>query len=223
MNDPDTKQPLRVALVDNHGLVRSALVRLVDSCDDMEVVVETTDGSGLIEAMRDRPVDVAAIDAVIPGGNGFETIRELARTHRDVRSLILSIYVNATYVSHALEAGAHGFVAKGADASQFLGAIRRVARGERFIVAPAEPAPAGVESIRPHSSGASPVTLTPRQREILQLIVDGLRTAEIAHRLRLDVKTVESHRASLMRRMRVRNIAALVREALRLELASFAP
>ncbi|WP_067563004.1 response regulator [Halofilum ochraceum] len=223
MSDPDAKQTLRVALVDDHGLVRSALARLVDSCLDMKVVVETTDGPGLIEAMRDTPVDVATIDAVIPGGNGFETIRDLAQTHPDVRSLVLSIYVNATYVSNALEAGAHGFVAKGADASQFLGAIRSVARGERFIVAPVEPDPVDAESVRPGPSGASPVALTPRQREILQLIVDGLRTAEIAHRLRLDVKTVESHRASLMRRMEVRNIAALVREALRLELASFAP
>lgn len=205
---------------DDHRLVRGALARLVDSLAGIEVVAEVDDGRQLIEALAGQDADVAVVDVAMPVLNGFDTVAQLVRDRPGVRTLILSMYTSPEYVRRAREVGADGFVAKDVDAAAFEDIIRRVARGERFLSAPAgldvaegtsspssDPPPAALDTV---------VTL--RQREVLQLIVDGHRTKDIARRLGVSVKTVESHRSDIMRRLGVRNMAALVREALRLKL-----
>jgi two-component system, NarL family, response regulator NreC len=201
---------LRVMLADDHLVVREGLKALINREPDMEVVGEVSDGIEVIaSAERTRP-NVVVMDVSMPHLNGMEATRQLRETLPETRVLALSMHEDRMYIRRMLEAGAAGYVVKRAMAAELLRAIRAVAAGALYV----DPHVAGhLESLltgQPHG----PSELTPRETEVLRLIAQGFSNKEIAARLGIAVKTVETHRARAMEKLGLQSRAGVVRLAL---------
>lgn len=209
---PTADARIRVLLVEDHTIVREGLRMLLEGHDDLCVVGEASDGQAAVrEAMRLRP-DVVLMDLSLPLLNGVDATRHIVRDAEGTRVLVLSMHSGEDHVRPALRAGASGFLVKGSGVADLVAGIRAVARGEAFL----SPAAAAV-MVR---SGKSEAMLTPREREVLQLVAEGRSTADVARTLRLSVKTIEGHRSRLMAKLGAPNAVTLVRHAVRLGLVS---
>ena len=199
----------RVLLVEDHTIVREGLRSLLASHDDVEVVGECADGRSAISEARRLSPDVVLMDLSLPEIDGVEATREIVGAQPATRVLVLSMHGGEEHVRPAIRAGARGYLVKGAGLADVVAGIRAVARGEGFF----SPQAARAMLERPTDESAE---LTPREREVLVLVVDGLSSAEIAKTLHLSVKTVEGHRSRLMDKLGANNAAAMVRAAIRL-------
>ena len=209
-------RPLRVLLVDDHGLVRAGLRSLVESTTQASVVGEADSGEEALALMREYSPDIVVMDLSMAGMNGLEATRRLVQSYPEVRVLILSMYANQEYVLNALEAGATGYLLKRAAGRDLAEAIEQVAGGRRYL-SPDLVLP--VEQRRTQKQGGDPLhQLTARQREILSLIAQSKTTKEIALMLDVSTKTVEFHRAQLMERLKVFDVPGLVRFAVKVGL-----
>lgn len=209
---------LRVVLADDHVLVRAGLRKLLESLPDVEVVGEAADGRAALELVESQHANLVLMDIAMPGLNGIEAAAHLAREHPQVRVLILSMHQNEDYVRQALHAGAVGYLLKDAAPVELDLALKAVTRGETWL-SPAVSKGLVEDYLRRGPEAPTPFErLTPRQREILQLIAEGHSTKDIARRLDLSVKTVESHRTALMKTLDLHDIAGLVRYAVRVGL-----
>jgi len=211
---------LRIALADDHTLVRAGIRALLEADGRVEVVAESGDGREALElVLRHRP-DVALIDLGMPGLNGLELARRLTQELPRTRVIVLSMHAEASYVRQALKAGVAGYLVKGAAVSELPLAIESVVRGETYL-SPRISQTVVQDSLRDGAGEPDPLEgLTGRQREILQLVAEGRSTKEIASALELSVKTVETHRSRIMDRLGIRDIAGLVRLAIRTGLVS---
>jgi len=211
---------LRIALADDHTLVRAGIRALLEADGRVEVVTESGDGREALElVLRHRP-DVALIDLGMPGLNGLELARRLTQELPRTRVIVLSMHAEASYVRQALKAGVAGYLVKGAAVSELPLAIESVVRGETYL-SPRISQTVVQEFLRDGAGEPDPLEgLTGRQREILQLVAEGRSTKEIASALELSVKTVETHRSRIMDRLGIRDIAGLVRLAIRTGLVS---
>ena len=211
---------VRVLLADDHTLVRAGLRKLLESIPAMEVVGEAGDGLALLElAERLRP-DVVLMDIAMPGLNGLEATGRICRAWPEVRVLILSMHQNAEYVRQALRQGAAAYLLKDAAPLELELALAAVLRGETYLSPAVSKGVVSDYVQRLRSDEPAEDALTPRQREVLQLIAEGHSTKEIARRLDLSVKTVETHRTQLMRQLDIHEVAGLVRYAIRSGLVS---
>jgi len=207
--------PIRVMLADDHALVRAGLRALLQSLDGVQVVAEVGGGHEALQAVADHQPDVVLMDIAMPGMNGLEAAERVMKQWPSVRLIVLSMYTNEDYVRQALAAGAAGYLQKGADPAELELAIKAVMRGETYLT------PAVSKHVVQNyleQSGKKPGAvqdLTPRQREVLQLIAEGHSTKDIAQRLNLSVKTIETHRTELMHRLGIHDVAGLVRYAIR--------
>jgi DNA-binding NarL/FixJ family response regulator len=210
--------PLRILLADDHALVRAGLRALIAEMG-MEVVAETGDGQEAVRLIGETRPDVALVDISMPGLNGLEVAARAAKQNAATRVVILSMHVDDEFVRRALVAGASGYLLKNADRGEFELALRAVSRGETWLSPEISRrvAAAYAQGAQAPPDSASEV-LTPRQREVLQLIAEGLSSKEIACRLDLAAKTVETHRAELMQRLGIHGVAGLVRYAIRVGL-----
>lgn len=202
---------IRVVLAEDHTMVRAGLRSLLAGTSGIEVVGEAADGREALRRIAELTPDVALVDVSMPELNGLEVARRVTTDHTATRVLMLSMHGDEEYVARALRAGAHGYLLKEAGARELVEAIRTVARGGRFIGSgiPRE----RVERLLAEERVSRLERLTPRQREVLQLVAEGLTTREIAGRLGISEKTVEVHRSHLMDRVGIRDIAGLVRFA----------
>jgi DNA-binding NarL/FixJ family response regulator len=222
--------PARIVLVDDHALVRAGLRAIVEKLADVQVVGEASDGREALAIVAEDPPDLVLMDVTMPGFNGLEaTARIVARSPR-TRVIIVSVHSDAASVLDAIDAGAAGYVLKDASVAELELAIRAVTKGGTFLsplvsqhvieeyrrrpVAP-RLADSGSPPRESHGDRAQLARLTPRQREILQLVAEGASTRAMARSLNVSVKTVESHRAQLMERLGIHDVAGLVRFALR--------
>ena len=211
-------KPIRVLLADDHTLVRAGIRSLLENMEGIEVIAEAGDGREALRLVRTHRPDVVLMDIAMPGLNGLEAAARIAKKCPNVRVIILSMHVNEEYVLQALRAGAAGYMVKGADAAELEIAIRAVARGETYL-SPMVSKHVVTDYIQRISGETSPLELlTPRQREVLQLIAEGYSTKKIARTLKISVKTVETHRMQLMERLDIHDIAGLVRYAIRVGL-----
>jgi DNA-binding NarL/FixJ family response regulator len=205
---------IRVLLADDHALVRAGIRSLLGGMSDVQVIAEASSGEEALEAAaRDLP-DVVLMDIAMKGITGLEAAARLRERQPSVRVVILSMHSGEEYVLQALRAGAVGYLLKDAATGELELALRSVMRGESWL----SPAVSHqvVEGYMQRVGGeAAPEVLTARQREVLRLVAGGKSTKEIAFLLNLSVKTVETHRAQIMERLGIRDVAGLVRYALR--------
>ena len=209
----------RIVLADDHALVRQGIRSLLSSIADFEVVGEAADGREALRLIRALAPDVALLDISMPELNGLDAAARALREQPRLKVIVLSMHAAEPFVIEALRAGVSGYLLKHADLSELERAIRAVARGERYL-APAVSGPVIERLLRAghDEQDGNGDALSPRQREVLQLIAEGKSTREIAERLNLSPKTVETHRAQLMQRLAIFDIAGLTRYALRIGL-----
>lgn len=205
---------IRVLIADDHLLFRAGIRRILASLEDMEVVGEAADGDEAIRLTADHQPDVVLVDIAMPGLSGIETARRIRANQPRSRVIILSMHEHEQYVLGALQAGAVGYLLKNASPQELETAVRAAARGETFI-SPAIAKYVIEDYVRRAGREEPPERLTRRQREILQLIAEGLTTKAIAQKLGISTKTVETHRAELMDRLGIHDVAGLVRYAIR--------
>lgn len=206
---------LRVVLVEDHALVRAGIRSLLEKLPDLEVVAEAGDGRAALGLIAQHQPDVVLMDIKMAGLNGLEATARIMRDHPGMRVVILSMYANEEYVIQALRAGASGYLLKDAGTAELEVAVRAAARGETYL------SPAiSRRMIQDYlqlvgGEGGALEQLTPRQREVLQLVAEGHSVKEMAQILQVSVKTVETHRAQLMERLDIYDVAGLVRYAIR--------
>ena len=212
--------PARVILADDHVLVRAGLRKLLESMPEVSVVGEADDGLALLALAQELQPDLVLLDIAMPGLNGLEAAARLSRTAPGIRVLILSMHQNEEYVRQALRSGAAGYLLKDAAPMELSRAIRAVLRGETYL-SPAVSRGVVSDYVQRLRGDENPGSgLTPRQTEVLQLIAEGHSSKEIARRLDLSVKTVETHRSQLMKQLDIHEVAGLVRYAMRIGLVS---
>ena len=203
---------IRVLLADDHILVREGLRALLAREADIQVVAEAGDGRETLRLARESRPDVATLDLSMPLLNGLEAGRQIAAWERGPRVILLTVHAEDRYVLEALRAGVCGYVLKKQAAADLVRAIREVSEG-RVYLSPGISA-AIVEAIRsPKSIPEEP--LTPREREVLQLVAEGKTTKEIASLLNVSIKTADAHRTRLMQKLDIHDIASLTRYAIR--------
>ncbi len=213
-------KPIRVLLADDHTLVRAGLRMLIEGLPNMEVVGEASDGLALLELAAKLQPQIVLMDIAMPGLNGLEATGRLTKNWPEMRVLILSMHQNAEYVRQALRQGAVAYLLKDAAPMELELALKAVLNGETYL-SPAVSKGVVSDYVQRLRSEDHPADqLTPRQKEVLQLIAEGQSTKEIARRLDLSVKTVESHRTQLMKQLDIHEVAGLVRYAVRAGLVS---
>ncbi|GMV50644.1 response regulator transcription factor [Nitrospirales bacterium NOB] len=206
---------VRVLLADDHTLVRAGFRALLEKLDGIQVIDEVSNGRDALRIAKEREPEVVLMDIAMPEMNGLEATIRMRQECPQTRVLMLSMYTNEEYLKEALRAGAAGYLLKDADRAELELAIKTVCRGETYLT------PSVVKFTldayrRQDDSQLGPLgRLTGRQREILQLIAEGWSTKQIAQRLDLSVKTVETHRAQLMERLEIHDVPGLVRLAIR--------
>jgi DNA-binding NarL/FixJ family response regulator len=217
---------MRVLLADDHALVRAGIRALLEGLPDVEGVIEAGDGQEALARLRDTKPDVALIDIAMPGLNGLELAARVGREAPGTRLVILSMHGTPAHVAQALQVGVRGYLLKDAAADELPVLLRAVMRDEIYL------SPAISKQVvdgylgrtggsaRNQADGTAPDVLTSRQREILQLVAEGKSTKEVAQLLDLSVKTVETHRAQIMDRLGIHDLAGLVRYAIRTGLVS---
>jgi DNA-binding NarL/FixJ family response regulator len=211
-------KPIRVLLADDHTLVRAGIRALLERLPDVEVVAEASNGRDALHLVKAHRPDVVMMDIAMPGLNGLEAAKRLVNEFPHISVLILSMHKSEEYVWQALRAGASGYLLKDADLTELALAIKAVASGETYLSPPISKHVIQDYVRRVGGEETLLERLTPRQREILQLIAEGATTKEIAQTLNISVKTVETHRAQLMERLNIHDVAGLVRYAMKIGL-----
>ena len=206
--------PIRVVLVDDHALVRAGMRSLLGSMERVEVVGEASSGEEALALARGAQPDVVLMDIAMKGMTGLDAASRMKEANPGVRVIILSMHAGEEYVLQALRAGAVGYLLKDAATGELELALRSVMRGESWF-SPAVSRQVVEGYVQRVGGEPAADVLTARQREVLRLVAGGKSTKEIAFDLNLSVKTVETHRAQIMERLGIRDVAGLVRYALR--------
>ncbi len=209
---------IRILVVDDHALLRDGIRALLSLHDDIEIVAEASEGKEAIEKTRELVPDVVVMDIAMPGMDGLEATRRIAKKEPTVKVLVLTQHDNKEYILAAIKAGAAGYVPKGALGSELISAIRTVHKGDSFLYPSAAAVLIGdylrqVEE-EPYDR------LTDREREILKLITEGHTSREIAEMLFISIKTVLGHRTKIMEKLDIHNRTELIKYAIRKGLVS---
>ncbi|MEW5960777.1 MAG: response regulator transcription factor, partial [Chloroflexota bacterium] len=207
----------KVLLVDDHVVVRQGLKALLTDEADIEVVGEANNGREALDRLAVLEPDVVLMDISMPGLNGIEATRQIKQRHPGVKVVILSMHANEEYVFQVLQAGAAGYVLKQSDSLEVLTAIRAALSGGSFLSPPISRTVINdyVRRAEARGQGSDLDLLTSREREVLQLLAEGLSNRDIAEELNISIKTVESHRSNIMNKLEVNSKAELIKYALR--------
>lgn len=206
---------IRVLLADDHAILRKGLHALLDRVNDIEVIGEAQTGLEAIRQADENQLDVLVMDIGMPELNGIEATKRIKKQHPDIQIIILTVHSNEEYVSQIFHAGASGYIMKDSAPDELIEAIRSVARGNKYL-SPKLSTLVVDEYIKPRSRVADPLeSLTEREREILQLIGEGNSNKDIAEKLFISVKTVETHRTNLANKLDIHKTAELIQYAIR--------
>ena len=213
--------PITLILADDHALVRAGIRTLIEKIDGIQILAEAGDGRETLVLVEQHSPNIVVMDISMPGLNGLDTTARITRDKPATKVLILSMHTAEDYVLLALKAGAAGYLLKDAATVELSVALAAVRRGETYL----SPTISKEVLARHRRQSLDPKTdtvkaLTPRMREIVQLIAEGRSTKEIAFLLNLSVKTIETHRMHLMARLNLHDVAGVVRYALRTGLIS---
>jgi DNA-binding NarL/FixJ family response regulator len=208
---------IRVLLADDHLVLTQALTRLLGGEEGLEVVAAVADGEQAWERIEALSPQVAVVDVNMPRLTGIELARKVRDAGLRTAVVILSMHREASFVRASLNAGASAYVLKEADESELIEAVRSAAAGDVFV-SPALTSALAAD-LRADERGAR-VDLSPRERDVLRLLAEGLANKEIAQKLFISVRTVDGHRAAIMKKLGVHNLPALVKIALKLHLTT---
>ena len=208
---------INVFLADDHTVVRQALAEMIAKEPEFRIVGQCGEGLKVTEAVLDAQPDVLVLDISMPGLNGLDICRAVTRKMKDLAVLILSMHDDEEFVAKALENGASGYLMKEADNGQLIAALRTVARKELYL---APGIPSTVLRRLGHSADDPYDRLTMRERQVFQLVAEGKTNREIAKELGLKIKTIDTHRTRLMRKMDIHDQTTLVKDAIRRRIVS---
>lgn len=204
-----------ILLADDHEIVRKGLRALLEGEIDFQIIGEASDGFETLELVENTAPDILLLDLMMPRLNGLEVARRVQKLNSHTKVIVLSMHKNEAYVMQALKSGVSGYVLKSSDMADIVQAIRQVVNGQRYLSPPlTERAINSYIQKAQETSLDSYETLTSREREILQLAAEGLGNHEIADRLTISPRTVETHRANLMNKLGLRSQTDLIRYAL---------
>lgn len=216
---------IKLMLVDDHAIVRDGVRLLLEQNDGLSIIDEANDGEEAMEKLKAHQAnntlpDVVLLDISLPGMSGIQAAQHITRLNKNIRVLMLSMHNNEDYILRAVEAGAIGYILKDSSSDEMIKAIKTVATGEKYFSSPVATIilngymqqmrkdPASVAGGKARRS-----KLSKKEKEILGHLIEGLSSRLIAEKLQLSVRTVDNHRANMMRRLQVRNAAELVRMA----------
>jgi two-component system response regulator NreC len=211
---------IKLILADDHAVVRSGLRMLLEIQPDIEIVAEVESGLQAVEQTRILKPDIVLMDIQMPGLNGIEATKQIKQFAPNTRILALTMHEDDQYFFEMLHAGASGYVPKRAAPDELLTAIRAVGRGDVYLY-PSLASRLVQDYLKRADSGDQPLVyddLTPREREVLTLIAEGMSNAEIAEALVISIKTVDRHRENIMRKLNLHSRIDLVKYALRIGL-----
>jgi DNA-binding NarL/FixJ family response regulator len=208
-------KPIRILLADDHALFRAGLHALLEKIADFEIVAEAKDGREALRLIQEKQPHVVLMDIMMPELNGLEATARAAGKFPQVHVVILSMSADQEFVLQALQAGAAGYLLKNVTPEELELAIRAAARGETYLCSAISSHVVKGCLAWSKATTAAPRQLTPRQREVLQLIAEGNTTKGIARKLGIAVKTAESYRAELMEGLDIHDVAGLTRFAIR--------
>jgi two-component system response regulator NreC len=203
-------------LVDDHQIIRQGLRSLINRQQTMEVVAEAEDGRQAVRLAVEHSPDVIVMDVTMPNLNGIEATRQILRGNPNARVIALSMHADEEFVSRMLEAGARGYMLKDCAFEELVGAIQTVLTNGRFLSARLARPAAGIRAPMPTAEALAGMSrLTPREREVLQLLAEGRSTKHTAAELGVSIKTIETHRHNIMEKLDIRTIAELTKYAIR--------
>jgi len=212
--------PIRVLVADDHTIVRQGLVSLLEESGRCQVVAEAEDGAEAVAKTLETRPDVVVLDLSMPRLTGLEAVRRIHQELPSTRILVLTVHDEEEYIVPVVRAGASGYLVKDSAAAELLQAVRALASGQGYFGAQAARVLAD-QLRRPDRTPEDPYgSLTPREREVFHLVVEGRTTKEVARVLGISVKTAENHRTRMMDKLAVHNTAELVRWAARRGLLS---
>jgi DNA-binding NarL/FixJ family response regulator len=203
----------RVLLADDHALVRAGLRKILEARSDFAVVGEAADGRAALAALAQQPVDVVVLDLSMPGVDGFEVLRRAKTIRAGLKVLVLTMHASAEHVARAVREGADGYLLKDSAVQDLVAAIHSVMAGREYYSPSVQREL--TDLVRGESGRRRAEPITGREREVLKLVAQGLSTKEIASRLEISSRTVESHRANLMRKLGLHSVAMLTQYAIR--------
>lgn len=206
---------ITILLADDHQMVRQGLCNLLSAEPDFHIVADVGDGLEALRLLERLRPDVLIVDLMMPGLNGIEVTRQTAQISPRTRVIVLSMHANEAYVAEALRYGASGYVLKESSTSELVCAVRESVAGRRFLSSPLTQAAVDDYLARSRESDGDPYnTLTNREREVLYLTAEGLTSQHIADQLFISPRTVETHRANLLRKLRLNSHSELIRYAI---------
>jgi DNA-binding NarL/FixJ family response regulator len=218
-------QSIRVVLADDHTIFRKGVRAILEDEQDIIVIGEASNGIEAIEKVRDLAPDILIIDVSMPKMNGIEAARVIDKQFKATKTLVLSMHHNEEYIIKSVEAGAYGYLLKDTTKQEMVEAIRKIASGEKYFTS-------GVASLLVdglvnkkrrssfEDSSGSVVSLSKKEKVIMRYIIEGLSSKQIAEKEKISVRTVDNHRANMMKKLKVKNAAEMVRLALELKLVN---
>jgi DNA-binding NarL/FixJ family response regulator len=207
---------IRVLVADDHAIVREGLCIMLGNQPDMQVVGSAANGRGALRLVDEQGPDVVVIDISMPELNGIEAVQQMIPRHPRLKVVVLSIHETKAYVFRALKAGAKGYLIKETAGLEVVEAVRAVYRGERYLSQRVADLvmDASLQKLESWIDASPLDRLSPREREILQLVAEGKTSQEIAERLSISSKTVDTYRSRLMRKIGVEDMAGLIKFAI---------
>ena len=191
----------RIILADDHYLIRNGIKTLIAQEAGLKVIAEAADGQELMDILKEKRPNMVILDISMPQISGFEALQNIHDLYPDIKILVLTMYSNVQYCYHALSTGAHGYLLKDDSATELLPAIIQVRSGKEYVSPQLDPA------IWKYGER---IRLTRREKEVLQLVVNGLTTKKIAEKLCVSPRTVERHRSNLLKKCKKKNSVDLI-------------
>jgi two-component system response regulator NreC len=207
-------RPIRVLLADDHTLVRAGLRKILEAHPEIEVVGEVASGAAAVREAEKVGVDVLVLDLTLPDLDGFEVLRRIQSSAPKTKVLVLTMHADREHIARAIQDGAHGYLLKDSAAHELVAGIEAVAAGRAYYSSPVQSALS--DMVRAGSEPQRAIDqLTERELEVLRFVAEGLSTKEVASQLGISGRTVESHRANVMRKLGLRSVARLTQFAIR--------
>ncbi len=199
---------IRLALAEDHTIVRWALREALSKADDIEVVGEAGTAQETLQMVNDVKPDVLLLDITLPDRSGFDVLNDLRGMETAPLVVVLTWHTEPSYAARAIGAGAHGYVNKSVEPKELLEAIRAVSRGEQVV-------PPGVEQLLASGDGHPASALTAREQQVMEMLARGMTNREIAEHLDISIKTVDTHRGHVLKKLGLRNNSELTRFAVK--------